>query len=118
MRNEKRMAVLLSAVVLLFAVGAAAVTKGSISINVANPMSVGGKQIDPGDLRITWVRTSPEAKVSFASRGKLVVEAQGKFVTRDTKSGRDTMVMEPGANGGYILKEIRFQGKKEVLVFE
>jgi len=43
--------------------------------------------------------------------------APGKMVERDSKSSADAVVYTNNADGSHTLKEIRFAGKKQVLVF-
>ena len=109
---------MVSAAFLILVVCAAAATKGHLTINLSHPALVSGTQIDPGDLSITWVSNSPEVTVSFSRNGKVIKEAQGRFVERESKAYANMLIFEEGQGGREVLKEIRFQGKKQVLKIE
>jgi hypothetical protein len=47
----------------------------------------------------------------------VVATAPGKVVEREVKSLVDAVVYSNNADGTHTLKELRFAGKKEVLVF-
>jgi len=101
---------------LLFAISVpAAWAKNVISIKLPHSIDVGGKTIGPGNCEITWVSRSPETDVSFSLRGKVVAQAHGKMVARETKAEGNSLVTVKDSNGVDVLKEIRLAGKKTVL---
>jgi hypothetical protein len=117
MRNKAKSMFVTSFLVFALAVPVAR-AKDAVNFKLLTSIDVGGKVIGPGNCQITWVSHSPETDVSFFVRGKVVAEAHGKMVERDTKSEGDTLVTVKDSNGNEILKEIRFAGKKNVLVLD
>ncbi len=81
-------------------------------------MIVSGTSVGPGSCLITWKTHSPETDLTFALHGKTVIEAHGKMVERPEKASQDTLVTARDSNGNDVLKEIRFGGKKWVLVLD
>ncbi|MBM3790274.1 MAG: DUF2911 domain-containing protein [Acidobacteria bacterium] len=102
--------------VLAFQVGLAA--SGSTKVNFSKDTLVAGKNITAGDYTVRWKSSSPEAMVTFSNRQGVAAEVQAKLVERDTASYYDSVLAAPNAKGELVLKEIRFRGKKYVLVFE
>ncbi len=102
----------------LLVVAGSAAAKGIMKVSLDRPMIVAGKSIGPGTCMITWVSHSPETDVSFAVHGKVVVEAHGKMIERPEKAEKDMVVTATDETGKDVLKEIRFGGKKSVLVME
>jgi len=102
----------------LFVVVASAATKGVMKLALDKAVYVDGKSIGPGPCRVSWATHSPEATVSFAVGGTVVAEARGRFVERDEKSVYDALVTTKDNSGNDVVREIRFIGKKSVLVLD
>ncbi len=118
MANPKRATLICSAALLMLAVSAAGSTKGRLEMTFSQTTVIEGTQIDPGQVRIEWTSNSPEATVSFSRNGKVIKEARGRLVERESKADRNMMVFAQGEGGRLILKEIRLHGKKQVLTFD
>ncbi len=103
--------------VLLVSVASAA-GKGSLQVTLNRPMVVAGTPLGPGSCMIAWTSHSPETDLKFAMHGKVVAEAHGKMVERPEKAVQDTLVTVRDDSGREVLKEIRFEGKKSVLVLD
>src|ERR1700694_5442528 len=82
------------------------------------PVKLNGAEMTPGFYVVDWVSHSPEATVTFRRNGQVVATAAGKWVERDTKAAADTVVYSTNADGTHTLKELRFGGMKQVLVFD
>jgi len=76
-----------------------------------------GSEMTPGFYEVEWVSHSPEATVTFRRNGQVVATAAGKWVDRDSKSPADSVVYSNNPDGTHTLKELRFGGMKQALVF-
>jgi hypothetical protein len=83
----------------------------------ASDVSLNGTMLPAGYYDIRWVSHSPEATVTFAQGGHVVATSMGKWVDRGAKYKADAVVYTNNADGSHTLKEIRFAGQKQVLVF-
>ncbi len=97
---------------------ASAAGRGALQFSLKSPMVVADTSVGPGDCVITWMTHSPETDVTFALHGKTVIEAHGKMVERPEKASQDTLVTVKDDSGNDVLKEVRFGGKKWVLVLD
>lgn len=111
-----RMAGLVGAVALCVATGAVAGTRQSMTVELRSASTLNGKEIAPGTYKVSWTGAGPEVKVSFLRGKKLVVEAPGKFVERNSKAADDGLVCRKGESGPPLISEIRFGGENRVLV--
>ncbi len=118
MSNTRKVTLIVFAAVLVLAASGAASTKGSLTISLPQSAMVGGTQIEPCDLHVSWVSDSPLAQVTFSRNGKLIKEVQARFVERDSKAEANMLVLGKDDSGREVLKEIRLRGKKQVLTFE
>jgi len=103
---------------MLFLMVESAAARGVMKVSLQKPLVVAGKSIGPGSCLITWTTHSPETDVSFEMHDKVVIEAHGKMVERPEKAEKDTLVTVKDDSGNQVLKEIRFGGKRSVLVLE
>jgi hypothetical protein len=94
---------------------AAAANSHTLSFRTA--VKLNGTEMTPGFYEVDWVSHSPEATVTFRRNGQVVATAAGKWVERDTKYPADSVVYSNNADGSHTLMELRFGGKKQVLVF-
>jgi hypothetical protein len=92
----------LAIVAIFLGVCLSATAANSHTVSVKTPVSLNGTEITPGFYVVEWVTHSPEATVIF---------------TRNGKSLADAVVYTNNADGSHTLKELRFAGKKQVLVF-
>ena len=117
MSSMKRLMVLLPLLSLLCAIPAMASSKGALNVTLEGPALVAGEMLDPGQYRVSWRSHSPEVDIAFVMNGKHV-EAHGRLVNRDSASDYDALVVQKDAEGRDVVKEIRMQGKKSVIVIE
>lgn len=103
------------AVVLATCLSAAAANSRTLSFRTA--VKLNGTEMMPGFYEVQWVSHSPEATVTFKRNGQVVATAAGKWEERDAKSPADSVVYSNNADGTHTLKELRFGGMKQVLVF-
>ena len=107
----------LAMVAIFLGVCLSATAANSHIVSVRTAVRLNGTEITPGFYVVEWVTHSPEATVTFTKSGQVVVMAPGKMVERDSKSPADAVVYTNNADGSHTLKELRFAGKKQVLVF-
>ena len=105
----------LVAILLVASLWAAAANSRTLSFRT--PVKLNGAEMTPGFYEVAWVSHSPEATVTFKRNGQVVATAAGKWVERDSKSLSDSVVYSNNADGTHTLKELRFGGMKQVLVF-
>ena len=100
--------------VLLVATGAWA-GSSSGSLNVADPVSVGGKQIAPGDYKVKWEGTGSNVEVSILRGKEVVATVPGHIQELNQESRSNAAVVRKNTDGTKSLTEIRFGGKKFAL---
>jgi hypothetical protein len=94
-----------------------ATAASSRTLSFRTPVKLNGSEMTPGFYVVEWVSHSPEATVTFRRNGQVVATAAGKWVDRDSKSPADSVVYSNNADGTHTLKELRFGGMKQALVF-
>jgi hypothetical protein len=117
MKNRRGVFIALSLAVLL--IGAAgAMAKNAMSFALDRPMTIGDKTVGPGKCEITWATHSPQTDVNIYFQGKVIAELHGKMVERGIKADYNSLVTVKDRSGKDVLKEIRFAGKKSVIVLD
>jgi len=115
-RNAYRGSIWVALAILLTAsLWAAAANSRTLSFKT--PVKLNGAEMMPGFYEVQWVSHSPEATVTFRRNGQVIATAAGKWVERDSKTPADSVVYSNNADGTHTLKELRFGGMKQVLVF-
>ena len=115
MKNGYRNGWMLMAILLTASLWAAAANSRTLSFRTA--VSLNGAEMKPGFYLVEWVSHSPEATVTFKRNGQVVATAAGKWVDGEMKYPADAVVYSNNADGSHTLKELRFAGSKQVLVF-
>lgn len=93
---------------------AAAASRSSMSFDLKEKASLGGTEIAPGHYKITWTGDT-DVQVEVLRGGKVVAAGKGKLVERDRKSADDPVVSRRHGSE-MVLSEVRFGGKKSVIV--
>ncbi len=105
------------AVVLLLAIlvvtVAAVAADGSGSITLRDDAQVSGKQLKAGDYKVKWQGND----VTILQNNKAVVTTTAK-VTENDKAAPYDSILYKGDGSSKSIAEIRFGGKKTVLVFD
>jgi hypothetical protein len=96
---------------------ASATPNNEKTFTFASDVSLNGTMLPAGYYDIRWVSHSPEATVTFARGTHVVATSMGKWVDRGAKYRADAAVYTNNADGSHTLKELRFAGQKQVLVF-
>jgi hypothetical protein len=116
--KQVKYAALLTTLALVCTLSAFARDKSQRSVEISDPVQVGGTQLSPGSYKLEWQGTGPEVQVNFVLRGKTVATCPGTLKTNDAKVVQDDLVVDTTNANTKTLKEIDFAHNKEALVFE
>jgi hypothetical protein len=117
MKLRKHLGVGLIAIACLVATSAAAKAKDFRNIVLRSDATVAGAHLASGNYNVQWQTHSPQATVSFMQGSKVVATAEGKVVDHGTKCLSNEVVFDETADGGRVIREIRFKGSSEVIEF-
>jgi hypothetical protein len=95
---------------LVFASSAFASSKANLQL--ANPVTVNGTTLNPGDYKIQWEGNGPNVELSFLRGKNVVAKVPAHVVELPTPSSNDAAVTRQNPGGPNSLTGIRFQGKK------
>jgi hypothetical protein len=109
-----RKSALVSFLLVASAAVAFAAARQSMSFELREKTSFGGASLDPGQYKIAWTGSDTVA-VEVIQGKKVVASGKGKIVERGEKAADDAVVSRRNGSG-MILAEVRFSGKKSVLV--
>jgi len=101
----------------IVAANVAASARDTRSVLLNHDATVGGSSLKSGDYNIKWETHSPEATVTFMRGSKVVATAEGKVEQREKNYSANQVVYTEAGNGQRTIKEIRFRGSSEVIVF-
>ena len=118
MYRQGKITVLLFAVSLLLSQSGARAETRKASIRIPQTVLVGTSTLEPGDYSLQWVTHSPEATITLTRKGTAAVATQGRVEVREARYSRDMLIYRNSADGPPRLVEVRFAGKKEVLILE
>jgi len=119
MKFAKLTRVLVPVLVLALALTATALAAGgAATVKLFGAAQVNGKSLAAGEYKVKWDSNSPQADVTFLQGKKTVATAHAKLVDRDQASRENAVVTRANSDGSETIVEIRFEGKKSVLVFE
>lgn len=104
---------LLLGLALLLATSAFASNRGSMQI--LDPVTVGGTQLSPGEYSLKWDGTGPSVQLSIMKGGKVVVTTAARLIDLEQKPNGDVAVVKSNGDGSKSLAEIHFYGKKSAL---
>jgi hypothetical protein len=91
---------------------------GAATVKLFGAAQVNGKSLAAGEYKVKWETNSPDAAVTFLQGKKAMATTHAKLVDRDQASRENAVVTRANSDGSESIVEIRFQGKKSVLVFE
>jgi len=103
--------------VLLLASGIPSFAKSSRTVTLTRNVVLNGTTLPAGDYAVRWEAHSPQATVEFARQHKVVLSTEGKLEDRGKKYDSDAILYRTAEDGAATIKEIRFAGSSEVLVF-
>jgi len=91
----------------------AASNKGTLQ--VSDTVTVSGKQLAPGDYKVTWEGTGPNVEVKITKGKDVVATVPAHLVDLSRASNDNSAVVNNNSDGSRSLSEIRFSGKKFAL---
>lgn len=106
---SKIMMVMLALLVAGSAFAADATHKGSLQIS--EPTQVNGKQLPAGVYDLKWEGSGPNVDVSIMQGKKLIATVPAQVVALTQAPRQNTTEISSGADGGRVLRAIRFSGK-------
>ena len=101
------------AVMVLAAGSALASSKGSLELQ--HPTSVAGKQLAKGSYTVRWDGTGDQVELKIYQGKNVVASTPARLVKVEHPIASDSAVVNPDANGGFSLSEIRFGRKSYAL---
>ena len=116
MRYSKSFKVMVAGLFLLFSISALAAANSG-SLKLSGPAELNGKQLKSGDYKVKWEGTGQDVQVSLFQGKNVVASAPAKLVDTTSAEQGNSVVLD--AEGGpSSIREIHFNGKKQILVFE
>jgi hypothetical protein len=101
-------------VVMVLAAGSAlASSKGSLELQ--HPTSVAGKQLAKGSYTLRWEGTGDQVDLKIYQGKNVVASTPARLVKVEHPIASDSAVVNPDADGGFSLSEIRFGRKSYAL---
>jgi hypothetical protein len=89
---------------------------GKTTIKLFQSVSLNGKTLAAGEYKVKWERHSADADITFSQGKQAITTVRGKFVEREKPSPYTAVVTKANSDGTETITELRFEGKKEVLV--
>ena len=120
MRTSTRItaAAALAIVLLLAATPAPAGTSRQLFVHEGTTLN--GTELDEGFYKLTWKRNGSKLSyvVALQRGGKVVARADAHTEVRDEKQESGGVSYRTDGDGGRALSEIRFAGKRQVIVID
>ncbi|HEX3354472.1 MAG: hypothetical protein ACRD3H_06060 [Terriglobales bacterium] len=104
---------LLLGLALLLATSVFAANKGSLQ--VSDPVTVNGKQIQPGDYTVKWDGNGPNVELNILRGKDVVATVPARMVDLARTPDRNSALTSINSDGHKSLTEIRLSGKKYAL---
>lgn len=117
MTRHRTLGIIIIALSFLVAAGAHGKTKNSRNVLVPYDGSLAGSHLASGRYQIQWVAHGSEATVNFYRDGGVVLTTKGQVVDRSITYPNNEVVYQEKAGGSRVIREIRFAGLSQVLVF-
>ncbi|MGA2021970.1 MAG: hypothetical protein ABSH02_15365 [Candidatus Sulfotelmatobacter sp.] len=100
---------------LVLAMSAFAATKASLQL--ANPVTVNGTTLKPGDYRVQWEGSGPNVELNIMQGKNVVAKVSAHLVELQAPASSDAAVTRKNDSGPNSLTGLRFGGKKLALDF-
>ena len=117
MKLRKTLRITIVAMAFFAAVGAATYAKDSRDVVLHSDATLAGSRLASGSYKVQWQTHSPEATVTFFQGSKVVATAGGKVVDNGKRYSSNEVVYDQRADGSRMIRELRFRGSSEVIVF-
>ena len=93
-------------VLLLLSLSMHGSTHNKTFINIAQPVTVAGRQLTPGEYKVEWSGVGPSSQVTFSKDGRIVVTTTASVRDQSNPYGGPAFVTGPADNGSKALEEI------------
>jgi hypothetical protein len=113
MKTSSMLKGLVLGLALLLTTGAFAANKGSLQ--VSDKVMVSGKQLTPGDYKVSWEGTGQNVELKIMKGKDIVATVPAHLVDLNAPSYYSSAVVNNNSDGSKSLSEIRFAGKKFAL---
>ena len=114
-RHSVVTSILALAVILTASAPAFAANSGKFKLRYAAVLQ--DTHLDPGDYAIRWTNANSATTVTVLKKNNVVATTAAKLVDRGEKFGRNAVIYSEGGDGTRMIKEIRFAGSSQVIVF-
>ena len=104
---------LLLGLALLLATSVFAANKGSLQVN--DPVTINGKQLQPGDYTVKWEGAGPNVELNILHGKQVIATVPARMVDINRAPDRDAAVTSINSDGQKSVSELRFSGKKYAL---
>jgi hypothetical protein len=89
----------------------------SVEVRLAEPATLNGKTLAPGDYRFQWTGEMPKVDVKVESGDETVTVAQATVEKRADEAPDRAVVTRETKSGKRVIEEVRVGSKKIALVF-
>jgi hypothetical protein len=113
MKTSNMLKGLVLGLALLLTTGAFAANKGSLQ--VSDNVNVSGKQLAPGDYKLSWEGTGQNVELKIMKGKDVIATVPAHIVDLNAPAYYSSAVVNNNADGSKSLSEIRFAGKKFAL---
>lgn len=86
------------------------------SMKLSDPTQVGKVQLQPGDYKVEWQSTGPNAQVTFLQGKKVLITVPATIKTNDPKVHQDDVITDQANGNREILREIDFSHGREAVI--
>ncbi len=114
-RNYLETSVLVLALILSASAPALASNKRDVTLRY--DMVLLGTPLQAGEYTVSWESHTATATVTLSGPKRVRATAEAKLVERGEKYARNTVVFDTKADGTNTLREIRFAGSSQAIVF-
>jgi len=108
---------ILLSLALLLASSAFAATGSKGTLEVTNPLMLGGTTLKPGNYKVEWQGAGPNVEVNILRGKDVVAKVQAHVAELQAPVSNNVAITHENASGPSSLTAIRFQGKKVELDF-
>lgn len=87
------------------------------SLTTITDVTINGKVVPAGEYLLRWEGTGPNVQLNILKGKKVIATTSARRVDIDRSPDTDQAVVKGNEDGSRTLSEVRFAGKKYVLVF-
>ena len=114
--NARRLTAVIAAACLVLSIVPAEAAHAR-QIQVVSGTKLGGTELPAGAFTLRWKQNGSDAvEVTITKGATVLARATGSLQVRDAVHPSDSVAYQSDGNGGREIAEIRFAGKREVIV--